>query len=242
MEKHSDWLKPELINDGRAFFGSMLEKTASFDTPSVMCAMNQLSNHDHSRFLTRTNRTPGRLETSGSAAAGKGIDKNVFAEAVVVQMTWPGSPAIYYADEAGQIGWTDPDSRRTFPWGREDRNLIDLHRELISLRKRCPALINGSMKPLLGTDGVIAFARFTENSFVFTVCNNSTQEKKVRLRLRDVGVHDGQKINRVFISGTGEKGFSSSRMAAGEVTDGYIEIVLPAVSASVYEKENGNEA
>ena len=51
-----------------------------------------------------------------SDAAGAGIDKRVMELAVVIQMTWPGSPGIYYGDEAGQVGWTDPDSRRTYPW------------------------------------------------------------------------------------------------------------------------------
>ena len=59
----------------------------------------------------------------GSEAAGQDINKAVFREAVVMQMTWPGAPTIYYGDEAGLCGFTDPDNRRTYPWGREDREL-----------------------------------------------------------------------------------------------------------------------
>ena len=66
--------------------------------------MNELSNHDHSRFLTRTNGRIGRLTTAGSAAAGEGVNKAVFREAAVIQMTWPGAPTIYYGDEAGRQG------------------------------------------------------------------------------------------------------------------------------------------
>ncbi len=40
-----------------------------------------------------------------------------------MQMTWPGAPTIYYGDEAGVCGWTDPDSRRTYPWGGENLEL-----------------------------------------------------------------------------------------------------------------------
>mgnify|MGYP002224581700 FL=1 len=90
---------------------------ASFQTSQLLCAMNELSNHDHSRFMTRTNEKVGRAATLGTAAAEEGIKPAVFREAVVVQMTWPGAPTIYYGDEAGLCGFTDPDNRRTYPWG-----------------------------------------------------------------------------------------------------------------------------
>ena len=87
-----------------------------------MTAMNELSNHDHSRFLTRTNHKVGRVAHLGSEAAGQDINKAVFREAVVMQMTWPGAPTIYYGDEAGLCGFTDPDNRRTYPWAGRTGN------------------------------------------------------------------------------------------------------------------------
>ena len=36
-------------------------------------------------------------------------------EAIAIQMTWPGAPTLYYGDEAGVCGFTDPDNRRTYP-------------------------------------------------------------------------------------------------------------------------------
>ena len=80
---------------------------------SVAISMNELSNHDHSRFLTRTNRTVGRTNTLGPEAANNNVNKAVFKEAVVMQMTLPGAPTVYYGDEAGVCGFTDPDNRRT---------------------------------------------------------------------------------------------------------------------------------
>nr|WP_330419238.1 hypothetical protein [Lachnospira eligens] len=58
---------------------------------SVAISMNELSNHDHSRFLTRTNRTVGRTNTLGPEAANNNVNKAVFKEAVVMQMTLPGA-------------------------------------------------------------------------------------------------------------------------------------------------------
>ena len=91
----------------------------------MFISMNELSNHDHSRFLTRTNHKVGRIETLGPLAAEENVDMAVFREAIVMQMTWPGAPTVYYGDEAGVCGFTDPDNRRTYPWGHEDQDLID---------------------------------------------------------------------------------------------------------------------
>lgn len=71
--------------------------------------MNELSNHDHSRFLTRTNHRVGRVQELGAEAANENVNVAVMREAVVMQMTWPGAPTVYYGDEAGVCGFTDPE-------------------------------------------------------------------------------------------------------------------------------------
>ena len=140
MEKHSDERHDEYYGDGELFFQIMFRQMSRFHVQSLQVAMNELSNHDHSRFLTRTNRTAGRTGTLGPEAAEAGIKKGVLRMAVVVQMTWPGAPTIYYGDEAGLCGWTDPDNRRGYPWGREDLELIEFHKYLTRIRKSNPAL------------------------------------------------------------------------------------------------------
>ena len=115
MEKHSDSFKQEKIGNPSYFFDSMRHNMSRMGDSPVRISMNELSNHDHSRFLTRTNRTVGRTDSRGPKAAEMNVNKGVFKEAVVVQMTWPGAPTIYYGDEAGVCGWTDPDNRRTYP-------------------------------------------------------------------------------------------------------------------------------
>ena len=75
-------------------------------TPSLQVSMNELSNHDHSRFLTRTNHRVGRISYAGPEAASEGVNPAVMREAVTIQMTWPGAPTVYYGDEAGLCGFT----------------------------------------------------------------------------------------------------------------------------------------
>ena len=239
MEKHSDRLREDLYQDGAAFWEAMLTNMSRFGGGSLLCTMNELSNHDHSRFLTRTNRTVGRLTTAGSAAAGEGIDKRVMCEAVTVQMTWPGAPTIYYGDEAGQVGWTDPDCRRTYPWGSEDEGLIELHRELARVRAEHPSLRDGSFVPLGGGCGWIAYGRFSERDCggdgnpdsVAVVCNNLDEAQTVRLRLRTLGVPDGRAVAPRLR--TTDKGFAVRTDEIGRVSAGVLAVRVPARAALV---------
>ena len=146
MEKHSDEYRGECFGNPGDFEGAMRHHMTRFMTSSLQCAMNELSNHDHSRFLTRTNKKVGRAEQLGTDAAGRGINKGVMKEAVVFQMTWPGAPTLYYGDEAGQVGFTDPDNRRTYPWGSEDMDLLNFHREMIRIHKEHEAFKTGSIQ------------------------------------------------------------------------------------------------
>ena len=230
MDKHSDRRDDALYQNGPAFFERMRSAMLRLPGPSLQSAMNQLSNHDHSRFLTRTNRMTGRVGTAGSAAAGENVDKRVLREAAVIQMTWPGSPTIYYADEAGQVGWTDPDNRRTYPWGREDRSLIDLHRSLAALHRR-PVLRQGSLMPLCAGTGYIAYARFDRTDLIAVACNNADEEQILSLPIRAAGAADGDAFRVIFR--TDEDGFSDAPGEAITVADGCLRLVLPPRSAVV---------
>jgi len=231
MEKHSDSYRDDLYQNGEAFFGIMMDKMARFSYPSLMCAMNELSNHDHSRFLTRTNRVVGRMTTMGSGAAGAGINKGVFREAVAIQMTWPGAPTIYYADEAGQVGWTDPDNRRTYPWGHEDRSLIDLHRDFTRLRKAHPVLKSGSLQKLLADYGRIAYARFDDTRRCVIAVNNTGGWTDYRLYVRNIGAPEGE--NYVRLIQTTQETHATEHETWGTVTDGFLTFNLSPYSSVV---------
>ena len=231
MEKHSDSYRDDLYQNGAAFFGIMMDKMARFKYPSLMCAMNELSNHDHSRFLTRTNRMIGRITTLGPGAAGAGINKGVFREAVTIQMTWPGAPTVYYADEAGQVGWTDPDDRRTYPWGHEDQSLIDLHRDLIHLRRELPVLKDGSLKPLLAEYGRIAYARFDDETRCIIAVNNTGGWTDFRLFARDAGAQENEAFFRRVQ--TSQDGHDRKPEEVCRVSDGFLAFDLPPFSSVV---------
>ncbi|MDE6441948.1 MAG: glycoside hydrolase family 13 protein [Clostridia bacterium] len=231
MEKHSESFDGSRYLDGNAFFESMFKNMSRFPRPALDSALNQLSNHDHSRFLTRTNCTPGTLKTMGPHAASENIDLRVMALAVLIQMTWPGSPGIYYADEAGQVGWTDPDSRRTYPWGEENRELIEYHKTVIKLRKQIHCLKMGSVKRLDAGNGFITYGRFDEEDCAVIIVNNLDCDISLSVPVWELGIPTGAVLNRKII--TDSNGFYTDGDKSS-VKHGRMFITLPAKSGAVY--------
>lgn len=200
MEKHSDEAREELLGNIDNFIGSMAHHMSNMLTPSLQVAMNELSNHDHSRFLTRTNHMVGRVEHLGAEAANEYVNKAVMREAVVMQMTWVGAPTIYYGDEAGVCGFTDPDNRRTYPWGREDHELIAFHKEASRIHKEHPALRTGSLKILSGEENVLSYARFKGNDRIVIVINNRSERTEVKVPVWEAEIPAKCRMKRLLYS------------------------------------------
>ena len=200
MEKHSDEAREELLGNIDNFIGSMAHHMSSMLTPSLQVAMNELSNHDHSRFLTRTNHMVGRVEHLGPEAANEYVNKAVMREAVVMQMTWVGAPTVYYGDEAGVCGFTDPDNRRTYPWGHEDQELIAFHKEAIRIHKEHPALKTGSLKILGGEENILSYARFKGHDRIIVVINNRSERAEVKVPVWEAEIPIKCRMKRLLYS------------------------------------------
>ncbi|MBR2382882.1 MAG: alpha amylase C-terminal domain-containing protein, partial [Anaerotignum sp.] len=230
VSKHSTEERKDMYNDADVFWGTMLYQMGKLPIQSIMTSMNELSNHDHSRFLTRTNGRVGRVETDGSEAASEGVDKAVLREAVLLQMTWLGAPTVYYGDEAGVAGWTDPDNRRTYPWGKEDHELIAFHKEAISLRKKNSVLRHGSLRHLYGKYGVIAYGRFDHKEKIVVALNNTEETKSFSVPVWQIGCRlEGVLENQLMSSRDGYSGFHFQY----SVKNGMAEITLPPKGAVV---------
>ncbi|MDD3141616.1 MAG: glycoside hydrolase family 13 protein [Lachnospiraceae bacterium] len=179
VEKHSDEERLDLYGNADNFVGAINHHMANLLTPSLQVAMNELSNHDHSRFLTRTNHMVGRVENLGSEAAEFCVSHAVMREAVIIQMTWVGAPTIYYGDEVGVCGFTDPDNRRTYPWGNENKELLEFHKDVICIHKACQSLKTGSLNILSWSTNIIAYSRFLGAEQIVVVVNNGSELTEV---------------------------------------------------------------
>ena len=235
MQKHSDDYREDLRGNADSFWGAMRHHSASFTMPSLLVAMNELSNHDHSRFLTRTNHKVGRTNTLGPEAANEGINKAVMREAVVIQMTWPGAPTIYYGDEAGVCGFTDPDNRRTYPWGHEDQELINFHKDIIKIHKAHKEFLTGSLKYMEAEYNVIGYGRFTRQAQSVILINNNDHEITKELSVWYLGIPKECMIKQLLL--TTADGYTTEEREY-PVISGKVTVTLPATSAIILHYEN----
>ncbi len=235
MQKHSDDYREDMRGNADSFWGAMRHHSADFSMPSLLTAMNELSNHDHSRFLTRTNHRVGRTNTMGPEAANEGVNKAVLREAVVIQMTWPGAPTIYYGDEAGVCGFTDPDNRRTYPWGHEDQELIAFHKEIIRIHKTNKEFLTGSIKYMESDYNVIGYGRFNKEGQSVILVNNNGYEITKELSVWYFGIPKESVLTRLML--TTAEGYTTE---PGEypVVSGKVKVTLPATSAIILRHES----
>lgn len=128
--------------------------------------LNMLSSHDTARFLTEAGNDR-RLQKLGAA----------------VQMTWPGSPSIYYGEELGMQGKHDPDNRRGMQWqlANDQNDMLNWYKRLIQLRKNSPTIRKGKPRSVKAFDGenVAVYAVDYQGQTVMTLINRS--EKSHRL-------------------------------------------------------------
>ncbi len=231
LEKHSRSYAKELHGNGEAFERNLQISQAKLPIEALQSAMNELSNHDHTRFLTRTNRQVGRLETKGSEAAGAGVSYATFREGVVMQFTMPGSPTIYYGDETGMVGWTDPDDRRPFPWGKENWDLIAFHRDMVRVHREYTCFRTGSFLMLLSGYGFVVYGRFDAETSAVTVVNHSIDERDMEIPVWRLEMPDDGTVLRVMQ--TNDVGYNVGHWEE-HFENGILKVRVPAWSSTVY--------
>ena len=237
MEKHSDEAREDLRGNADAFVNAIRHHMSNMMTPSLQISMNELSNHDHSRFLTRTNHRVGRVQELGAEAANENVNVAVMREAVVMQMTWPGAPTVYYGDEAGVCGFTDPDNRRTYPWGHEDQELIAFHREMIRIHTRYPVFREGSVQMLEWRENVLAYARTDQNQRIVVIINNSDALEEVTVPVWQAEIPMRGRMRRLMYSY--HEGYTTE-YEEYIVEDGEIVVNMGAYSALVLKEMDVN--
>ena len=151
-------------------------------------------------------------------------------EAVLLQMTWPGAPTLYYGDEAGLTGFTDPDNRRTYPWGREDRQMLAFYKSAIAMHKNHPVLKTGSIKFLGGGYQYIAYARFDDREQIACLFNNGSEQIQVTVPVWTAGVNTDSTMTRIFL--TDAASYTTQRKVY-RVNQGELTISLDARSGVV---------
>jgi cyclomaltodextrinase len=137
----------------------------NYPPQAVQSLMNSLGTHDTPRLLTLLGGpSPDQLSREEQAvyrltAQERTRGKALLKLALVLQMTLPGVPCIYYGDEAGMEGYSDPFNRRGFPWGAEDMDVFQSYKEIIGLRTNSVAARFGDFLPVYHKGPIFAFER-----------------------------------------------------------------------------------
>ena len=172
-----DWL---CGGDAAAFRENMEQLRENYPSPAFYSAMNFLSTHDTPRILTLLGGEPTPADKAERAAAqlspaGRELARRRLMLGALLLYTFPGSPTVYYGDEAGMEGYEDPLNRRAFPWGAEDEELLRWYRKLGQLRGGRPSLQRGDICYLYADGSGLALRRQWDGE-VTTAAMNSGKE------------------------------------------------------------------
>ncbi|MBQ7858179.1 MAG: glycoside hydrolase family 13 protein [Oscillospiraceae bacterium] len=150
-------------DNGPGLKNTVMSIAENYPPQVFLCNMNLLGTHDTPRILTAL---VDIFEGSREEQSKRFLSRSQYVQAQerlvmasFLQYTLPGSPSLYYADEAGMEGHKDPFNRRTYPWGREDQELLSHFKRLGQLRKENEALRLGDIQFFKADDRKIGFTR-----------------------------------------------------------------------------------
>ncbi len=218
--------------------------------------MNLLDSHDTARLLWVL--TPGEATTEDKElnADNLAVGKEMQKLASLIQFTLPGAPTIYYGDEVGVTGDTDPDDRRAYPWedkgGTPDMDMFAHYQTLADLRSENSVLSTGEMQMLLADDAAetVAYGRKNATSAAVVVVNRGSNSQTVQIPVAGF-VPDGIGFSTLYavgnagsISPASESGMLTVELAprsAWLLDTGEIDLIAPAIHTGLQLTEASGE-
>ena len=148
----------------------------NYPAPFAAALMNLLGSHDKARVINRLsgaepeNRPREERTFTPLTDAEYERGKRRFIKAWRFLCAMPGMPCLYYGDEAGVQGGDDPFCRGTYPWGHEDRALLEELRRVNHARLKSRAAQNGSLELIASdADTLTAVRRYEDNELRVTL-------------------------------------------------------------------------
>ena len=183
-------------------------------------AMNFLGTHDTPRILTllgARETPPTQAERAAYRLSPEELAMGLarLRLGAMLLFTFPGSPTVYYGDEAGMQGFEDPLNRATYPWGCEDAALLALYRRLGQLRRGWTSLQSGSIAYLAAEGGVLAILRQSGAERTLTALNAGDTPAELALPWADTVARSALDGQEFF------------------VPDGVLRLTLPPVSGMI---------
>ncbi len=195
-------------------------------------AFRLLDSHDTERALWSL--TPGATATDKAIPANLAVGKARLRLAALMQFTLPGAPVIYYGDEVGMTGATDPNNRGTYPTNGGDQQLAAWYRQLAATRDALPVLRGGDLRFLLTDEPsrTLVFARSAPGALVITAVNPGSTSVALDVLLAQP-IDGGTPIR---------DGIRFSDLVGGPdatSADGHLHIALPPLGGALFVPEPG---
>lgn len=150
--------------DAETFDTNVSTLLLRYNENALFAQLNLLDSHDVSRFLSLCGGKTERMEL-----------------AVLLQMTFPGMPCVFYGDEKGLCGESEPEYRRPMEWDASSP-LEEVYRRMIALRKTHPALRYGSFHTELACGGVYRYSRVWNGTKITVAMNLGAEPVKAEKR------------------------------------------------------------
>ena len=224
--------------DARETHLALMQLYENYPLQHFYALMNLIGSHDVPRVLTLLGDAPPENMLTKEEQARFSLSPEKRKLAIrrlkllsLIQMTFPGVPCIYYGDEAGVEGYGDPLNRRTYPWGREDRELLAWYKKIIALRNRHDVLKTGEWIPLYAEGHVYAFLRrISQGRDVFG------QKKKDNVAILIFNRHETEEISLSLDLSRWYRGKLVDVLGGKEITveDGRLPLCLQPLEGKVF--------
>lgn len=195
---------------------------------AFQATMNIVDSHDTARILTTLNN-----DTASVATLKSDTSLQLMKLVSLMQMTYPGAPTIYYGDELGMIGGSDPDCRRAMAWGEGNKDLVDAYALYGNIRDTYAVLRTGDVAPVgSGSDDILSYVRTNSSDSALVLLNRGKAA-------------DGLSVDVSGKIANGTVLYDATTGTPYTVTDGKVTVSMGAVSGLVlvtnYQKVTVNE-
>lgn len=192
------------VRDGdEKFFKDTVQSILeNYPKETVYCLMNSLGTHDTVRIInalsdvrahgwSKTHKLGYKLPDSEYEKAKKKLYL-----ASVLQFTLPGIPSIFYGDEAGLQGFDDPINRRPYPWGSEDKEILDHYKKLGRIRRENRAVFSGGFN-MRDENGLVAYERAGGDDEILIAVNAGADDKTLLINKEYTSLYNNKEYKDV---------------------------------------------